>query len=77
MKAGRFTPPPLDGALSQAAPNDPDTVESMAKVLVEHEALAVERDAIRVLSSTGFGYGAIVRLADRAQARARALARGS
>jgi hypothetical protein len=55
-------------------PNDPDTVEAMANVLVDYRAFAAEREAVRALSSRGFGYGAIVRLTDRARDRARELA---
>jgi hypothetical protein len=57
-----------------AQANDPAIVEAMAKVLVDYQAFADEREAVRALSSRGFGYGAIVRLTDRAQDRARQLA---
>lgn len=63
-------PPPLDGPLSQRAADDATTIEAMAKVLIDYDAVASEREAIRALSSRGFGVGAVVRLTERAQARA-------
>jgi hypothetical protein len=74
MRSARFTPPLLDG---RPSPKDPEMVEAMARVLADHHAFVEEREAVRALSSRGFGYGAIVRLTDRARDRARQLAGAS
>jgi hypothetical protein len=68
------TLPLIDGSLS-TTPDGFTTakVEAMAQDLIAYAAFDDERAAIRTLSGRGHGQGDIVRLVDRARARARAL----
>ncbi|WP_316214340.1 hypothetical protein [Bradyrhizobium sp. SZCCHNR2032] len=75
-----FDFPLLDGALARPAPAAADAftaakIETMAKDLIRYRAFNDERAAIRTLSGLGHAQGEIIRLVDRALARAKELAR--
>jgi hypothetical protein len=68
--------PLIDGSLSSPPSSDGFTaakVETMTQDLIAYAAFDDEHAAIRTLSGRGHGHGDIVRLVDRAMARARAL----